>query len=35
MVEDAFRQTTLSEILEEPTRSRPLCDFPSRKIGLK
>jgi Rrf2 family protein len=33
MVEDAFGQTTLSEILEEPTRSRPLCDFPSRKIG--
>ena len=35
MVEDAFRQTTLAEILAEPTRSRPLCDFPSHKIALK
>ena len=29
MVEDAFRQTTLAEILAEPTESYPLCDFPS------
>ena len=29
MVEDAFRQTTLAEILAEPTRSRPLCGFPA------
>jgi Rrf2 family nitric oxide-sensitive transcriptional repressor len=28
-VEDAFRQTTLAEILAEPTESYPLCDFPS------
>ena len=27
-VEDAFRQTTLAEILAEPTQSVPLCDFP-------
>lgn len=33
-VEAAFQQTTLAEILAEPTRSRPLCDFPSR-ISLK
>lgn len=29
LVEDAFRQTTLAEILAEPTASYPLCDFPS------
>ncbi|OWK41742.1 RrF2 family transcriptional regulator [Fimbriiglobus ruber] len=29
MVEDAFRQTTLAEVLAEPTESRPLCEFPS------
>jgi Rrf2 family protein len=34
MVEEAFRQTTLAEILAEPTRSRPLCGFPSR-LSLK
>jgi Rrf2 family transcriptional regulator, nitric oxide-sensitive transcriptional repressor len=28
MVEDAFRKTTLAEVLAEPTRSVPLCDFP-------
>jgi len=28
-VEDAFRQTTLAEILAEPTKSYPLCNFPS------
>jgi Rrf2 family protein len=28
LVEKAFRQTTLAEILAEPTRSRPLCKFP-------
>jgi Rrf2 family protein len=27
-VEDAFRKTTLAEILAEPTTSVPLCDFP-------
>lgn len=30
-VEDAFRQTTLAEILAEPTKSYPLCNFPSGK----
>ncbi|MDB5351710.1 MAG: transcriptional repressor NsrR [Planctomycetota bacterium] len=28
MVEDAFRATTLAEILAEPTTSVPLCAFP-------
>jgi Rrf2 family protein len=28
LVEDAFRSTTLAEMLTEPTASVPLCDFP-------
>jgi Rrf2 family nitric oxide-sensitive transcriptional repressor len=28
LVEDAFRKTTLAEILAQPTRSRPLCELP-------
>ena len=28
MVEDAFKTTTLAEILAEPSRSAPLCAFP-------
>lgn len=28
-VEDAFRKTTLAEVLAEPTTSVPLCEFPS------
>jgi Rrf2 family nitric oxide-sensitive transcriptional repressor len=28
MVEQAFRGTTLAEVLAEPTTSRPLCEFP-------
>jgi Rrf2 family protein len=28
MVEEAFRRTTLAEILAEPSPSRPLCEFP-------
>jgi len=28
LVEDAFRSTTLAEVLAEPTSSVPLCDFP-------
>lgn len=28
-VEDAFRRTTLAEVLAEPSKSRPLCDVPS------
>src|SRR5262249_60611871 len=27
-VEDAFRRTTLAEVLAEPSESVPLCDFP-------
>jgi Rrf2 family protein len=27
-VEEAFRSTTLAEVLAEPTTSVPLCDFP-------
>jgi Rrf2 family transcriptional regulator, nitric oxide-sensitive transcriptional repressor len=30
MVEEAFRRTTLAEVLAEPTTSRPLCEFPSK-----
>lgn len=30
MVESAFQQTTLDEILAEPTRSHPLCEVPER-----
>lgn len=29
-VEKAFAQTTLAEILSEPTDSVPLCEFPTR-----
>jgi Rrf2 family protein len=29
MVEEAFRSTTLKEILDEPSESVPLCDFPT------
>jgi Rrf2 family protein len=29
LVENAFRKTTLAEVLAEPTTSVPLCDFPS------
>lgn len=32
MVEDAFRSSTLAEVLAEPTTSIPLCDFPIVKI---
>lgn len=28
MVEQAFRQSTLAELLAQPTTSRPLCEFP-------
>ena len=28
-VEQAFQNTTLAELLAEPTTSRPLCEFPS------
>jgi Rrf2 family protein len=29
-VEEAFRQTTVAEIVAEPGTGRPLCEFPSR-----
>jgi Rrf2 family protein len=28
LVEEAFRNTTLAEVLAEPSESIPLCDFP-------
>jgi hypothetical protein len=31
MVEEAFRQTTLAELLGEPTQSYPLCELPTAK----
>ena len=31
LVEDAFRGTTLQEVIDEPSESIPLCDFPTRK----
>jgi Rrf2 family protein len=31
MVEDAFKKTTLAELLSEPTTSPPLCELPTRK----
>jgi Rrf2 family transcriptional regulator, nitric oxide-sensitive transcriptional repressor len=33
MVEDAFRNTTLAEILAEPTTSRPLCEVSTERLG--
>ncbi len=33
MVEEAFRRTTLAEILAEPSESTPLCDFPARRLA--
>jgi Rrf2 family protein len=27
-IEKAFRDTTMAEVLAEPTTSKPLCDFP-------
>ncbi len=31
MVEEAFRATTLQEVIDEPTESFPLCEFPPKK----
>jgi Rrf2 family protein len=31
LVEDAFGRTTLAEVLAEPSRSKPLCDFPGKE----
>lgn len=33
MVEEAFRKSTLAEILAEPTKSKPLCEAPSAEEG--
>lgn len=30
LVEDAFARTTLQEVIDEPSESIPLCDFPHR-----
>ena len=29
LVEDAFGSTTLAEVLAEPSKGKPLCDFPA------
>jgi Rrf2 family protein len=34
LVEEAFRATTLAEVLAEPSESKPLCDFPAGRIEL-
>ncbi|MEX0727335.1 MAG: Rrf2 family transcriptional regulator [Planctomycetaceae bacterium] len=34
LVEDAFRQTTLAEVLAEPTTSHPLCDLSASPTAL-
>jgi Rrf2 family protein len=28
LVENAFRESTVTDLLQEPTKSKPLCDFP-------
>ena len=33
MVEEAFRKSTLAEVLAEPSRSTPLCEFPLVAAG--
>jgi len=33
MVEDAFKQTTLAELLSEPTTSKPLCNDPDEAVA--
>lgn len=35
LMEQAFEQTTLAEVLAEPTRSIPLCPFPNEKVKVK
>jgi Rrf2 family protein len=32
LVEKAFRETTLAEVLAEPSESIPLCDFPGPPV---
>ncbi|MSU76892.1 MAG: Rrf2 family transcriptional regulator [Gemmataceae bacterium] len=33
MVEDAFKSTTLQEVIDEPSDSKPLCDFPRVRLN--
>jgi Rrf2 family protein len=33
LVEDAFRKTTVAEVLPEPMTSVPLCSFPATDLG--
>ena len=35
LVEDAFRSTTLQEVIDEPTESFPLCEFPPKRTPLE
>jgi Rrf2 family protein len=35
MMEKAFKETTLAEVLAEPTSSVPLCDFPRERKSAK
>jgi Rrf2 family nitric oxide-sensitive transcriptional repressor len=33
LVEEAFRSTTLQEVIDEPTESFPLCEFPPKRAA--
>jgi Rrf2 family nitric oxide-sensitive transcriptional repressor len=33
MVEDAFKKTSIAELVSAPTGSQPLCDLPARRKG--
>jgi len=33
-VEEAFRATTLQEVIDEPSESFPLCEFPPKRVNL-
>jgi DNA-binding IscR family transcriptional regulator len=35
MIEEALGNSTLAEIISEPSRSKPLCPFPNVKIERK
>jgi len=35
LMEDAFRNTSLAEVLAEPSQSVPLCDFPVGEANAK
>lgn len=35
MVEDAFRKSTIADVVSEPNASRPLCAVPAVKAGRK